>query len=76
MTNTKLSDDKYVQLSKLSFFRQRYRRESEEKAGEESADGEGEKENIIEKTKHRVDLERKAEDGLKPVADKLHIRPW
>ena len=51
-------------------FRQRYRRESEDEPKDE-------KENFIEKTKHKMeDLEHKAEDVVKPVAEKLHVEAW
>ena len=35
------------------------------------------KEGILEKTKKKImKVEHKAEDFLKPVAEKLHMKPW
>ena len=35
------------------------------------------KESILEKTKKKImKVEHKAEDFLKPVAEKLHMKPW
>ena len=59
----------------ITFLRYRERRDAAEK--EEGAEEEEKKEGIVKKTeKEIVKLEKKAENILKPVADKIHVKPW
>ncbi len=44
---------------------------------EKKEEKEEKEENILEKTKHKfLNVEHKAEEKLKPLADKLHMKPW
>lgn len=46
-------------------------------AEKEEGSGEDKEKNILEKTKEKImNVEHKAENVLKPVADKLHVKPW